>query len=113
MNAAHQRAHPKLWADLTRLASPGYVAAPAVLLARTAWQSGNGALASVALDRALDDDPRYPMARTLRRLLDHGTPPAKTEPLMTPRQVAASYRARAADTSRPAPAERLTLLEAP
>jgi Domain of unknown function (DUF4192) len=35
------------------------------------------------------------------------------EPLMTPRQVAASYRARAAGTSRPASAGRLTSLEAP
>jgi hypothetical protein len=103
MDAAHRRAHLKLWTDLTRLASPGYVAAPATLLAFTAWQAGNGPLANVALDRALDDDPRYEMARTLRLLINHGIPPAKAEPPMTPRQVAAYFRAQATGTSRPAP----------
>jgi hypothetical protein len=42
LDAASRRAHLKLWADLTRLAAPGYVAAPAVLLAHAAWRAGNG-----------------------------------------------------------------------
>ena len=63
---AQRRAHLRLWSDLTRLARPGYVAAPASLLAFVAWQAGDGALANVALDRALADDPRYSMARLLR-----------------------------------------------
>jgi hypothetical protein len=106
MDAAHRRAHLKLWADLTRLAGPGDVAAPATLLAFTAWQAGNGPLANVALDRALDDDPRYEMARTLRLLINHGIPPAKAGPPMTPRQVAAYFRARATGTGSPAPSAR-------
>jgi Domain of unknown function (DUF4192) len=36
---------------------PSHVAAPASLLAFCAWQAGDGALANVALDRALDDNP--------------------------------------------------------
>ena len=66
----HNAEHTRLWADLTRLAPPGYVAAPASLLAFVAWQAGDGALANIALDRALADDQRYSMARLLRRALD-------------------------------------------
>ena len=53
----HNAAHTRLWTDLTRLAQPGYVAAPASLLAFVAWQAGDGALANIALDRALADRP--------------------------------------------------------
>ena len=35
MDPGHARAHERLWADLTRHAQPGYVAAPASLLAFT------------------------------------------------------------------------------
>jgi hypothetical protein len=102
LDPAHRRADLKLWTDLTRLAVPGYVAAPATLLVHAAWRAGNGALANVAIDRALDDDPGYPLARTLQRVLALGAPPDKAEPPMTPRQVAAFHRARAAGTGRSA-----------
>jgi Domain of unknown function (DUF4192) len=95
MDPAHRRAHLRLLTDLTRLARPGHVAAPATLLALVAWQAGNGALANVALDRAIDDAPRYPLAGVLRDLISCGTPPAKAQPPMTPRQLAAGYRAAA------------------
>jgi Domain of unknown function (DUF4192) len=71
----YRTAHQKLWTDLTRLARPGHVAAPASLLAFVAWESGNGALANVALDRALADDPRYSMAWLLRQVINSGAPP--------------------------------------
>jgi hypothetical protein len=71
----YRAAHQKLWTDLTRLARRGHVAAPASLLAFVAWESGNGALANVALDRALADDPWYSMARLLRQVINNGTPP--------------------------------------
>jgi hypothetical protein len=87
----HRAAHLRLWQDLTRLAQPGYVAAPASLLALVAWQSGNGALANLALDRALADDPAYKMARLLRRAIDSGAPPARARPPMTPEDVATYY----------------------
>jgi hypothetical protein len=89
-------AHTRLWTDLTRLAQPGYVAAPASLLAFVAWQAGDGALANVALDRALADDQRYSMARLLRRALDSGAPPSVARLPMSPDEVAASYDAQEA-----------------
>ena len=91
MEDDHRQAHLRLWLDLTSLAPPGSAAAPASLLAFVAWQSGNGALARVALDRALADDPDYKMAGILRRLLDRGTDPSMATPPMTPGQVAEAY----------------------
>jgi hypothetical protein len=69
------------------------VAAPASLLAFVAWQAGDGALANVALDRALADNPRYSMALLLREALDAGAPPAMARLPMTPEEVAAAYDA--------------------
>ena len=93
MDPDHNEAHLRLWTDVTRLAQPGYAAAPAALLTFTAWQSGSGALANVALDRALDDQPDYSMARLLRQALDTGAPPSMARLPMTPEEVAASYAA--------------------
>jgi hypothetical protein len=92
----YNAAHTRLWADLTRLAQPGYVAAPAALLAFVAWQAGDGALANIALDRALADNPRYSMARLLRRALDSGAPPSAARLPMSPEEVAANYDAQEA-----------------
>jgi Domain of unknown function (DUF4192) len=91
MDPAHLDAHRRLWIDVTRRAQPGYVAAPAALLAFVAWQSGDGALANVALDRALADQPRYSMALLLRQVITAGAPPALARLPMTPEEVAASY----------------------
>lgn len=93
MDPPYREAHRRLWTDLTRRARPGYVAPAASLLAFVAWQDGNGALANVALDRALADDPRYSMAELLRAAIDGGAPPEKARCPMTPEQVAASYAA--------------------
>jgi hypothetical protein len=91
MDPEHADAHQRLWTDMTRRAQPGYVAAPASLLAFVAWQSGDGALANVALDRALADEPRYSMAQLLRQVITAGTPPSLARLPMTPEEVAASY----------------------
>jgi hypothetical protein len=93
MDHRQQGAHLRLWTDLTRLARPGYVAAPASLLAFCAWQNGDGALANVALDRALADNPQYSMALLLREALDSGAPPSMARLPMTPEEVAAAYDA--------------------
>lgn len=93
MEPGHRRAHLRLWTDLTRLARPGYVAAPASLLAFVAWQSGDGALANVAIDRALADNPRYSLAQLLREALDSGAPPSMARLPMTPEEVSAAYDA--------------------
>ena len=97
MDPAHRDAHCRLWTDLVGRAQPGYVAAPASLLAVAAWQGGDGALANVALDRALADDPAYSLAVLLRDLLDAGVPPSAATPPMTPDQVDASYTTSAGD----------------
>jgi len=91
MDPAHAEAHQRLWIDVVRRAQPGHVAAPAALLAFVAWQAGDGALANVALDRALADDPGYSMALLLRQVIGAGAPPALARLPMTPEEVAASY----------------------
>ena len=91
MDPAHAPAHQRLWIDVVRRAQPRYVAAPAALLAFVAWQSGDGALANVALDRALSDDSRYSMALLLRQVITAGAPPSLARLPMTPEEVAASY----------------------
>jgi hypothetical protein len=91
MDLERHQAHHRLWTDVVRRAQPGYVAAPASLLALTAWQGGNGALANIAIDRALADTPGYPMALLLRNALDAGAPPSMASPPMSPSQVASSY----------------------
>jgi Domain of unknown function (DUF4192) len=91
MDPGHSGAHQRLWIDVVRRAQPRYVAPPAALLAFVAWQSGDGALANVALDRALADDPRYSMALLLRQVITAGAPPSLARLPMTPEEVAASY----------------------
>jgi hypothetical protein len=80
MDPAHRHAHQQFWTTLTRLAPAPYTAAPATLLAITAWQDGNGALAQVALDRALDARPDYPMAQVIREVIDLAVPPSDADP---------------------------------
>jgi hypothetical protein len=87
----HQEAHLRLWSDVVRRACSRYVPAPASLLAFTAWQAGDGALANIALDRALASDPAYSMALLLRDIMAAGVPPSAARMPMTPDQVAASY----------------------
>ncbi|MFC4148046.1 DUF4192 domain-containing protein [Micromonospora mangrovi] len=71
--------HMAVWTDLTRRADPSLAAAPASLLAFAAWREGLGALAAVALDRALTADPHYRLAHILDRALRDGIPPAVLE----------------------------------
>jgi hypothetical protein len=97
MDPDYKEAHLRLWTDITRLAPPGYVAAPASLLAFTAWQAGDGGLANVALDRALSDNPGYSMAHLLRQAIDSGAPPSMARPPLTPEEVAAAYDADCGD----------------
>jgi hypothetical protein len=86
MDPAHRAAHQRLWTTLTRLAPPGHVAAPAALLAFTAWQDGNGVLANLALDRAQADSPADDAVRVLRAALESGAPPSLADPATMIRQ---------------------------
>jgi hypothetical protein len=91
MDPVDRAAHLRLWTDVVRRAQPGYVAAPASLLAFVAWQDGNGVLANLALDRALKDTPGYSMATLLRQVITAGAPPSMARLPMTPEEVAACY----------------------
>ncbi len=97
MNPEHRDAHLRLWTDVVRRACPAYVPAPASLLAFTAWQSGDGALANIAIERALDADPAYSMALLLAEAIESGLPPSAARLPMTPDEVAASYEAAGPD----------------
>ena len=87
----HRKAHRRLWTELTVWSRPGYVAAPACLLAFTALQSGAARLADLALDRALADQPGYRMALQLRHRVLIGQLGRDAAPTATPEQVAAWY----------------------
>jgi hypothetical protein len=101
MEPRHRDAHLRLWTDLVRAAADAWVPAPAALLAFTAWQCGDGALAGIAIDRALASDPGYSMALLLREILDAGVPPSAARLPMSPEEVERSY----ADASGPGPDE--------
>lgn len=65
----------RFWLDATRRAHPELVAPCATLLAFAAWRGGDGALAGVALARALTHDPHYSLALLLRDAMQHGIAP--------------------------------------
>jgi hypothetical protein len=106
MDPRHRAAHRRLWIDVVRCAAESYVPAPASLLAFTAWQSGEGALANIAIERALAADPGYSMAHLIGQAVDAGLPPSAARLPMTPEEVEASYavtdRARGAGPARSA-----------
>jgi hypothetical protein len=91
MEPGHVGAHLRLWTDVVRRAPSRYVPAAASLLAFTAWQAGNGALANLAAERALAADPQYSMALLLLDAISAGVSPAAARLPMTPEEVAASY----------------------
>ncbi|MFC0505001.1 DUF4192 domain-containing protein [Micromonospora costi] len=66
--------HLAMWADITRRADPALAAPPAALLAFAAWRRGDGALASIALDRALAANPTYSLAHLIDQLIRAGLP---------------------------------------
>ena len=94
MDPDYNDAHRQLWTDLVRCLPGDLAAAPAALLAFTAWQAGDGALASIAIERALAADPEYSMALLIADALHAGLPPSAARLPMTPKQVAASYARR-------------------
>ncbi|TYK46322.1 DUF4192 domain-containing protein [Actinomadura decatromicini] len=65
------------WRDVLRRVEERYAPAPASLLAYAAYSAGDGGLANVALDRALNADPTYTMAVLLHEVMDAGVPPSK------------------------------------
>ena len=74
--------HADLWTYVVRRAEPELVAPPATLLAFATWRNGGGAIATVAIDRALAADPTYAMAQYLATAFDHGLSPTEYVELM-------------------------------
>jgi hypothetical protein len=64
-----------MWFELTRAMPPPYRAEPAGLLAVTAFLRGDGALAGVAIEVALEADPDHAVSRLLRSAMDFGLAP--------------------------------------
>ena len=71
-----------LWTECTRRAPVPMDAAPATLLALSAWLRGDGAMANVALQRALDSRPTYTLARLLADGLAACLPPAELRAML-------------------------------
>lgn len=83
----------QLWAECTRRAPAPLDAAPATLLAVSAWLRGNGAMAGIALDRALDSEPDHALAGLLARGLDAGLSPADLRSMVVGTQADLDVRA--------------------
>jgi hypothetical protein len=66
----------RLLRAVARAAPPPYDAPACTMLAVVAWVQGDGALANVALDRALLAEPTYPLAVLVREALDQQVPPS-------------------------------------
>lgn len=60
---------------VVRAAPRGWAAPAATILALVSWLHGEGALASLAVQRALDEDPEYRLALLARQLMSRGTDP--------------------------------------
>jgi hypothetical protein len=68
-------AYRTMWMHLLRSAPTGFIAPVACLAAALAYESGDGALARAALDRAFADEPSYSLALLLKRVFSAGWPP--------------------------------------
>jgi hypothetical protein len=73
----------QLWTECTRRAPAPLDAAPATLLAVCAWLRGDGAMANVALARALDSEPGYGLARLLADALAACVTPSELRAMLT------------------------------
>jgi hypothetical protein len=64
-----------LWLDLIRTAPPGRIAPVATLVAVTAYQRGDGVMAAIATEHALQDTSGYRLARLIQACLHAAVPP--------------------------------------
>ncbi|MDK3256471.1 DUF4192 domain-containing protein [Blastococcus capsensis] len=71
-----------LWTECTRRAPAPLDAVPATLLAVSVWLRGDGAMANVALDRAMSSDPDLALARLLSQGLAACLPPRELRALL-------------------------------
>jgi hypothetical protein len=81
----------ELWRGVLCRVEEPFTAAPACLTAYAAYLAGDGALANVALDRAVAAVPGYSMAGLLRDMMLAGVPPARVRLRMTPEALADAW----------------------
>lgn len=74
-----------LWREIARRVPSPYDAAPLFLFGWASWRDGDGASASMAVERALASDPGYTAAELLGGALSHGLDPRRTPRLRMPR----------------------------
>lgn len=74
---AHQDAAERLWTKLVQATPAPERAESACLLAYSAFQRGNGALTTIALDHALEANPAHRLSELLRTAMTIGQPPSR------------------------------------
>ena len=74
------------WLTLARRLPSPYDSAALFLFGWSSWRDGNGALASMAAERALRSDPGYSAAELLLSAVKHGLDPYRTPRLRSPRR---------------------------
>ncbi len=74
-----------LWRALGRRLPGRFAATPLFLYGWASWRAGNGALAGVAAERAIECDPGYGAADMLLAVLAHGVSPHQFPKLRAPR----------------------------
>lgn len=74
-----------LWRELARRLPSPYDAAPLFLFGWAAWRAGDGALAGIAAERAVDSDPHYSAADLLLAAVAAGVDPRRLPRLRLPR----------------------------
>lgn len=85
---------------VVRHAPPGHVAPAATVLAICHWTSGDGARATTALNRAITDNPGYPLASLVGMSIQSGLPPQSWREAMAG---LSRENCRHGNTPRPAP----------
>jgi hypothetical protein len=83
-----------LWMECARRAPAPLDAAPATLLAVSAWLRGDGATANIALERALASDPDYALAQLLSQALASCLSPKGLRRLIRASSLAGATRGR-------------------
>jgi hypothetical protein len=73
--------HRALWQHLLRTVDTDLLAPAATLFALAAWRCGDGGIARIALERALDVDPDYRVAGMLAGAIARGLPPSAMDTL--------------------------------
>lgn len=81
------RPHIALWSDMARRVEYHHTPPVLTALALAAWREGDGALANLAVNRALEADPDYRLARIVNAILALGLPPTSSA-IPTPDELA-------------------------